>query len=222
METTSLVSTKPAWLNLFRRAVQVFKKDSKTLYYNYHDIPLQTYLKIIETNDLKHLVIKGKLTKQATIIWETITRENEKHNGGNTYDVLLNLFKGLGELISEYNEIRITLWSLMKRYDKDLVESMREKGFDIDDTNSETYRVTLLNCIQRSNNYATRIKMKRNEIELETPEEKEVKQVSFEELIANLSMHLSLTIPSDITLALFNAYHKEIKNGRARRTDREE
>lgn len=206
---------------MLRRVSQVFKKVSVTSYYSYEDIPLKIYLNIIETNDLNLLIKKGKLDINAGLAWELITKENEAANGGNSYSIMFEHYKSLAELVAEYNEIRITLWALLYKVDHEKVDRMRELGFKIDCTTTETYKITLYNCIRNSKNYSTKIKMKRNEIDAEMPKSEQQK-VSFNEVMASLTRHIGFNLPDDITLARFNAQVKELNNGRATGTNKEE
>lgn len=209
---------------MFQRVSQASKKDSNVLYHNYDTIPLKIYLRIIETNNLSLLVVTGKQDETVSLVWETITRENEQHNGGNTYSMLLEHFQSLGELVSEYNQVRVMLWALLKKCNREYIAVLEELGFTFDLTDSATYKESLLNAIARSRNYETKIRSKRNEIESEIPDDQQkTEQPTFEELMANLTMHLKFNLPDDLTLSRFNAYQKEIKrHGRGTRPDKEE
>jgi len=222
MEAISLDYKKQTSSALHQLVSLVFRKVSKGCYYSYDDIPLRTYLQILQTNDLKLLLKKGKLDDSAAIAWEMITKENELLQGGNSYSIMFDHFSALTELVAEYNEVRITLWTLLYKFDMDKVLRMKELGFKIDCTNNQTYRDTLFNCIRQSKNYATKIKMKRNEIDAELPKEREQQQATFHTLMAQLTKQLKFNIPDDITLARFNAYLKELKDGGTGRTDKEE
>lgn len=178
------------------------------------------FFKVSESGDLRHIVIKGRSLNGAQEAWESIVAKSQQVSGDHEYQIVLDEYKGLAELVNEYNTVRVALSMLLYKVDYDLVALVGEYGIEIDTTSSESYKNSLYKAIKDSVNYQTLIQIQKKQLESEGKSTAPTK-VTYEQLIAGLTMVLKFNVPSDITLALYNEYTKQIRS-HGRRTDKEE
>ncbi len=141
--------------------------------------------------------------------WEELVRENYKLNGGFDYLNYCDVIEGYNHLIADYNVVKCTLIELMFFVDDNYIKELREKGYNIDTTDSLAYVKSINSAMHRSDNLITRMKMKANEIEGMIPKEGK-KAATFEEIMAGLTVCLEFDLPEDLKLARFNEYKKII------------
>lgn len=186
------------------------KKDSKN-YFTYGDIPLRLYYQILESKDFSLLCRKGKPSRLEER-WEEIVKAVEKFNNSLWYFNHLDDLRDLRYIMSKYLIIKASLNLLLYKPNKTVVKELAEEhDVKIDMTNSATYALSLFNALQNVENFITKLNMKKNEMNLGEEDGEKKSKVTFDSVMANLSMNLGFVIPEDITLARFNEYNKSLQ-----------
>lgn len=166
-------------------------------------------MKISETGDLSLLRVSGPLNHKAVEKWERILKENERANGSFVYNILLDEYKVLSELLSEYNVIRAMLILLHYQIDDECIAYLADRNYFVDKKDSVLYAQSLKLISYVSSNYETRIRVKYNEIKAELPKDIDtVVAVTYDDLMAGMMVR-GIPVPEDVTLARFNAIKKQ-------------
>jgi hypothetical protein len=142
--------------------------------------------------------------------WENIVRENAERS--NSYEYF-NYFRNLREfyrLIGEHYYVETALLKLRYKVDKPLVMELRRRGYNISLRSSKEYAKSLQQALSQASNLKTKIKIKENELTMH-PKGGNAKQMSFEEIMAQLIDLLKVNVDDTLTLARYNAYKKQIK-----------
>ena len=179
--------------------------------YSYDNIPLRNYMAIATTGDVSLLVVSGNLQREFLLLrWEEIVRINSQAAGDFTYDSYFQLLKAYAQLIANYTIAKLSLWKLAFVVDMDYVQDLRKRGFKINVDSTALYAESITANLHKVDNLITRANMKRGELERFAKEEGG-RRVSFEEVIANISVALGFEVHNDITLARFNEYRSIIR-----------
>lgn len=180
----------------------------------YEDIPLHTYLEIGATGNYHLLIVSGEFNdKELEKHFEEITKRNAQQNNDFAYQAYYNNIKTYGQLIEEYELVKLELSKLKIVIDDDSIGFLKDKGYRIDINGTATrYAQTIQAAEARSNSILTKIQMKANELKLEAEKADKNKSEGIEEVLAGMSTVLGWNIPSDITLARFNKYRKIVKD----------
>ena len=183
-------------------------------FFNYNDIPLKVFLKVIETGNFKLVLKSGYATDSLCLEqWEKIVLENNKARGRNDYGQFLKTFQAYNRLLAEFNAAKSTLLILCYVLDYEKIKYVRSKGYKIDLTNSTTYANSLAAAIRKSDSLMTKLTMKKNELVALGQEGKDAKgkAPSFDSIMAALSVELGQTFTDDLTLARYNELTKLIE-----------
>lgn len=192
------------------------------IYFTYDDLPLKVYYRIIELKDYSLLCRSGK-PNDLDRRWEEIVKKVEKFNNSLWYHNHLDDLKELKWIMSEYIIVKSSLYKLLYKFDKELVQELIEKGYYISTASDEEYAQTLFDRLQNIENLITKLKMKKNEMALEQEVEEEKKtKPSFDLAMAQLSMTLGFVLPEDITLARFNEYNRMLQEKNSKKILKEE
>lgn len=185
-------------------------------FYNYHNIPLKLFIEVAETADYMLLTLDGKPTiDECFEQWEKIIQENSKINGSSEYRSYYDNLKHYNRLLRDFNVIKATITILYFEVDNDMVDYLASKGYKIITTGpnvNENYVKSLNEALNKSNNLITKIEIRYKAIVKANEQSKgSNQQVTFEVLMANLTMSLGFTIDDSLTLARYNEYNKIIK-----------
>lgn len=155
--------------------------------------------------------MKGNASKEQCLdAWEKVMVSNEKAGNSNHLMNYRDLSQSYLQLIREHQLIKACILKLsIVHGDKECIETLRENGYFIDTKDKFAYFTTLTNSLSNSNNLITQIMMKRNELDKLSEADKKNK-IEFEDMIAEVSFSLKFQLPTDITLAQYNAYVKSL------------
>jgi hypothetical protein len=97
--------------------------------------------------------------------------------------------------------------------DFDIVNQIRERGYVIDTTTSETYAKSLKTAQRKVKNLSTKTEMKRKEIERIYGNKEKKEPMSYEEIIGHLELALERSVmdSENLTLAKYNVLKKGIE-----------
>lgn len=177
---------------------------------NYDNILLRTYFEIANNGDFSLLIVQGNPNIDVLVdCWEEIVKKNDKEVGSNKYEKIFKTQKIITKLHYNYLYIRTCLLKLYIEPDDSLIKELKKEGYIIDKDN---YYDSIIAALNKSNHLITKITSKKNEIQDAKNIESKKPPVTFDRMIAELSVRLSPTIISDdITLARYNEYVKIAK-----------
>ena len=188
---------------------------SAKTFYSYEDIPLRLYLRIASTGKLGLLAKKRTYIPTETLVglWEALVNKNGHGGTKSTLDYYRSLEESYGLMLSDYTALKATLTKLMIRYNEDDAAFMASKRCKLAPfKNSQQYHESLSLANKKIENIATHMRMNRKELAKFKNENAAVDLPTFEQLIANLSIHLPFEIKDDITLIRYNEYKKLIQD----------
>lgn len=205
MEKTSsglLTKVKEPFEEWFERN----KTKQESVFLSYETIKLQTYLKIIDTGNLKLLVQKGEpINKEINAAWEDIVRENGRHSNNYEYDAYLQTLKDYVRLYKDYVLVKASISSMLISYNDEDFRFLKTKGFKVDTTNYTEYYKSLQNCVIRAENYESKLRSKSKEMHVEQ-EEKKFTKLTIGDYIATLNKALGgMYANIDVLLCEYNA-----------------
>lgn len=182
---------------------------------------LRDYFEIASNGDYSLLIISGKATQdQCKEQWNKIVTANFD-NSGSTFDFLnyVDNLEGYNHFLQEHNVITAQLIVLHFQVDSQIIEDLKQKGYNIDTTGKNAYLSSLIQSVQRSKHIVSQIKLKANEMQQFSHEIKDSKPTSFDEIMATLIMNLGMTVPDNITLARYNQFRRKIEERRKANID---
>jgi hypothetical protein len=179
---------------------------------------LKTYIEIATSGDLSLLIISGDHSKNDLVErWEQIIHENGTKNGDRHFQIYFQLLKAYSELIAEHTIVACYLTLMTFDINFEWINEVRNRGYSIDTTTSESYAKTLLAAKRKVTNLNTRAEMKRKEIERTYPPSKEGEELTYEEVVGKLELALGevkilvVIDPEKLTLAKYNILKEGIK-----------
>ncbi len=170
-------------------------------------------MEISNDGQVSKLVRTGEATKEElTQAWEEIIRLNSLANGSRSYNNYFTALKNYIKLVNSYMLIRLALIKCaVFPVDYEVIADLRLRGYKINLNSNELYSGSIETGLRRVENLITRANMKRKELETLLDTNKEQVKGSYEEIIANTSAGLGFPLPTDLTLAMYNAYRKVLK-----------
>lgn len=183
-------------------------------FYTYENIPLKLYIEIINTGNYQLVSNGSRDIEKCFDAWENIVKENAKHSNSSEFDSRLHVIKTYARLLTDYITVVSNCNSLLFFVDIKMIEELKSLGYNINTSTSEAYTKSIEACIRKSANIISKMKMKENEMKSFVLIDKS--NVSFSELVANLSfglgsLNINIPIGQDITLSMYNEYKKLIK-----------
>lgn len=170
-------------------------------------------MSIAETADYMALVVDGKPTIDESFEqWELLIQKNSEINGNAEYRSYYENLKHYNRLLNDFNVIKCTLTILHFEVDNSMIAYLATKGYKIDTSSSELYLKSLTAALNKSNNLISKIEMRAKALTKAAEQSKgSNQQVTFEILMANLTISLGFTVDDSLTLARYNEYNKIIK-----------
>lgn len=215
------------FLDYLKKTLSSFKKfsflKSKNIltasYYQYDNIKLKLYVEITDSGNIESLCYKGLPNKEKCAeIWEDIVKKSAEINGNFEFDNYFEAYQNYSIALSDYLFIRACLLKFWFKglYKKDLplIEKLKARGFVIDLTEREKYKVSLIKATKKVRSLITKILNKKSEFEEfnKKGEKKEKEKTSFDSIMAALTFQWPGTgITDDITLARYNECVKILK-----------
>jgi hypothetical protein len=147
---------------------------------------------------------------QAFDAWETIIRRNSRINGTAEFDSYLNDMKGYAQYLADFNTIKAMLHVLLYQIDDNYIAYLKTRGYYINTIGGASYKQSIYNCIQQSENIKSKIRSKLKAIEKRSAEAGT--PASFEEIMASLCAALGFHVPDDLKLSRYNQYLKLLKD----------
>lgn len=184
--------------------------------YTYENIPLKIYCDIVNTGNYQ-LVSNRKVEDHVAYdAWEKIVTENSIKSGMSDFELHMDLLKSYGKLLYDYIEVQSNLMSLLFYVDYNIINQLAEKGYRINTSSSKAYTESINAGLTKCKNLVSKIRSKEEKIKSKRSNDDKHANLSFSELIANLSFgigSMGVTIPVDhnLTLASYNEYRKLIK-----------
>jgi len=118
------------------------------------DLPLKIFFKIVETGNLKHLVISNSydftIKKDLPQLWESILIHYAKISGDPDILTKFESFKELYQLIATYDIINAMIYTLYYRYNKQYIDELEMFGYLVTIKNNCIDIKSLENCTQMS------------------------------------------------------------------------
>ncbi len=208
-------------------------------YFNYENILLRTYIEIANGGDFKKLLVSGEFEiEQAVKVWESIVNRNDS-GAASKYNKVFKAHKSYTDLYHTYVYIKACFLKLyfqavmrFEPIEDELIIFLEQEGYKID---KGDYHNSIITGLNKSNNFVSRLTAKENELDKLTGNNGKVikskKPVTFEELMASITIDLGFVVSDDITLSRYNEYCKVINakrkaeekaasNGRRRNTKR--
>lgn len=154
---------------------------------------------------------------ECNIAWEAIVKVNNKVSGNRDYDNYFTKLKAYGVMLYEYNMVKGYLCQLLFEVDNEAIAYLKTAGYPIRTQEGyDAYEHDVLKAFNKSNNLATRIKMKGNELNnIGSQTGQQHKVSSFDMHMANLISELGFHVPDDITLARYNEFRVILKQRKA-------
>jgi len=144
--------------------------------------------------------------------WEKIIQQNSKINGNAEYRSYYDNLKHYNKLLRDFNLIKATITLLYFMVDNSMIDFLNSKGYKISKKSSAEYANSLNAAMNKSNSLITKIEMRYKAIVKANEQSKgSNQQVTFETLMANLTIALGFPIDDSLTLARYNEYNKIIK-----------
>lgn len=170
-------------------------------------------MEIASGSPLEQLIINGSPSREQLVeAWETIVTLNGKNSGNFQYDAYKRLYIGYWNIIAKHLVIRASLLKLCFVIDYEIVQDIRSRGYALSLDNSEAYKETLVAGLTKSENLITRAELRKNEIERDFPKQDNGSSLSFDKVMAELSIQIAPTlVTDDITLSRYNEYLKIIR-----------
>lgn len=182
-------------------------------FFDYDNISLKLFISIAETANYLLLSIDGSSDiNDCFDQWEKIVQQNSKVNGNAEYRSYYDNLYHYNKLLKDFNAIKATITILYFEVDNDLISYLDSKGYKISTHTSLAYVESLNAAMNKSNQLITKIEMRSKAILKANEQSKgSNQQLTFETLMANLTIALGFNIDDSITLARYNDYNKIIK-----------
>lgn len=100
---------------------------------------------------------------------------------------------------------------VIELYYPEYLKFLRKKGYKIDTDNLENYYISIQSGLHRSDNLITKMVSKQKESLMQKEIIKSKGETSCTQLLVNLNCLLGFTVPSNITLAEYNAYKEFLR-----------
>jgi hypothetical protein len=179
-------------------------------YHNSCDIPLKLFYSIINTGDLRLLIIDEKkpVTEvQLSEAWHSIMKEYAEVDK----NVILKEVNGkndeLFRLACEQAEVKAILLYLVGAHKQEYIDRLIELGYPIDVSNFEAKKKSIVKCDKRANHIKTRMQLIHKSIEDLTKADQEN---SFDATISWLAINLKFEPRDDISVRRYLEYKKQI------------
>jgi len=164
----------------------------------------------LNENSLEQLLVRGEFKREKAVkVWEKIIARNGEENRDYSYLNFLDNLNNFNFMLAEYNFIKAALIKLTYCVDDELIKTLAVKGYPINTSGKNAYLNSLTVCLSKCENLTSKLVTKQNEMNEETSQE--AKQVTAEQLIAQMSVAVGFSISDDVTLAAFNEYRKIVK-----------
>ncbi|GIV35401.1 MAG: hypothetical protein KatS3mg031_2936 [Chitinophagales bacterium] len=178
-------------------------------YYDYDTITLKRFLAIHKTKKLRLLLRRGIYIKNIAIKkWEALIHENERQSKTNKISNYKVSLKRFIITTSNYIAVKAALLALCLKVDKELLEYVRNAGYNIDTSSSSAYNQSLSNALQQVENLASLATSLKNETHQLVSDKTTPNHAEY---IAALSISLGFPLKDDILLSEFNAYLSAVK-----------
>lgn len=216
--------------------MRTLRRKSKNItnqYWDYDTITFQLYFDIAATGEVIKLQKTGHINPIGCIeAWDNIIKRNCASNKSTAYSTTLNNSKVYGSLGTDYVMIKAMLTSLsiawlnlesivlnggkiedgvIELYYPEYLKFLRKKGYKIDTDTLENYYISIQSGLHRSDNLITKMVSKQKESLMQKEIIKGKGETSCIQLIVNLNCLLGFTVPSNITLAEYNAYKEFLR-----------
>lgn len=193
---------------------KILGRKSKTITgtcFKYDDIPLKTYLDVVESGDFNLIVTGGQVDREGLVkAWEKIVEDNSKATGIVSYGTYKTLLISYAKLIADYNIVKAQLVKLMYVVDDPSITELGKKGYKIDTSSTLRYTESITAALHRSDNIITRIQVKQKDLERFIKSSESGRKVTYEELMANLNSSIGFA-EGGVTLARYNEYQRILK-----------
>lgn len=198
-------------------ALSTEKFTPRIKFYDYSNIPLKLFIEVAESADYMRLVMEGECSiDECFEQWEKLIQENSRINGNAEYRSYYDNLKHYNKLLADFNVIKATITILYFEIDNEMIEYLNAKGYKISTKSSVDYANSLNAAMNKSNNLITKIEMRYKAIVRASEQSKgSNRQITFEVLMANLTIALGFTVDDSLTLARYNEYNKIIKKKNA-------
>jgi hypothetical protein len=144
--------------------------------------------------------------------WEKIIQQNSKINGNAEYRSYYDNLKHYNKLLRDFNLVKATITILYFEIDNSMIDYLASKGYKISTRSNVEYVNSLNAAMNKSNNLISKIEMRYKAIVKANEQSKgSNQQVTFETLMANLTIALGFPLDDSLTLARYNEYNKIIK-----------
>lgn len=184
-------------------------------------------MEIAETKEYLKLLVSGEADlKQCEEQWNGIVKKNAETNGGYDYINYLDLMHNYAAFLAEHNVVKALLLKLISInleagivfingnenfvQDEKIVEELRELGYRIDVTDSDTFAASINTGLRRAENLLLRMKFTTDELKEMIDENGDGDKVSFDSIMAFLYSQFP-HVPEDITLSRYNEMVKILK-----------
>jgi len=118
------------------------------------DLPLKIFFKIVETGNLKHLVISNSydfiVKKDLPGLWESILMQYAEISGDTEILTKFESFKELYQLIATYDIINAMIYTLYYRYNQQYINDLQMFGYIVRIKDNCIDIDSLENCTQMS------------------------------------------------------------------------
>ena len=207
---------KPTSAKFHRKSSASVSSTGYAKFYTYDSIPLSLFVEIVNTGNY-NLIAKDKYSPDECYeAWEIIIQKNSEHTQDTSFNQQLSIYKSYCRLVNDYVNVTTNLMRLLFVVDDSMIKELAAYGYKIDTSNNLLYTKSISECLIRSKNLLSKITMRKNEIETISKKAYQKHELSFSELIANISFSLgsvgvNISIDNNITLAMYNEYRKLIQ-----------
>lgn len=204
----------------------VYQRFLKT-YKDCSELPLKNFLKIVETGNLKYLYKSTDYSnlisvKSLSDLWDSIVIEYADIEGASSLSEGFKLDIEIKQLQNLYNIVKAMLRLLIlaspnnvnsdyaKLASKYIID-LKNLGYEIDLTNSDSYKKSIYRADKKANNIITRIRIKQKSLDQINKESSTGEKVSFEKVYTNLVASLNINISENITVKQYCEYKEIIR-----------
>lgn len=163
---------------------------------------MKLFLQIADSGEYTLLAKSPATPEECYDHWCLIIDKQNLTSGSNEFRNYMDQQKAYNSLLSEYNRIKASLTVLCFTVDVDIISFLKSRGYNIVQTDSDSYTESINKAWRRSDNLITRINMKFNQIEKMNKNQVRVKTPTFDSIMADLIKE-KYNVPEDITLVRY-------------------